>query len=140
VFLTGSADDVPGALLHNLKHNRVLHAQNIVLTVETEDRPRLPESERVTVEKLSGAFSRVRLRFGFMENPHVPRALAGAGFDPDAISYFLTRRAFLASAETGMPLWQDHLFIALARSASDASRYFCIPVDRAVEVGSQVSV
>ena len=140
VFLTGSADDVPGALLHNLKHNRVLHAHNIVLTVETEDRPRVPESERVTVEKLSEAFSRVRLRFGFMENPHVPRALAGTGFDPDAISYFLTRRAFLASAETGMPLWQDHLFIALARSASDASRYFCIPVDRAVEVGSQVSV
>jgi KUP system potassium uptake protein len=140
VFLTGSMDDVPGALLHNLKHNRVLHHHNIVLTVETEDTPRVPDSDRCTVKKLSEAFSRVTVRFGFMETPHVPRALAAAGFDTDAVSYFLSRRALVASAETGMPLWQDHLFIALARSASDASRYFCIPVDRAVEVGSQVSV
>ena len=140
VFLTGSRGDVPGALLHNLKHNRVLHQNNIVLTVETGDTPRVPLHERCTIEKLSGAFSRVTLRFGFMESPHVPRALAAAGFDVEEVSYFLSRRALLASAETGMPLWQDHLFIALARSASDASRYFCIPVDRAVEVGSQISV
>jgi KUP system potassium uptake protein len=140
VFLTGAPDDVPGALLHNLKHNRVLHAQNIVLTVKTEDTPRVAASQRSIVERLSDDFSRVTLKFGFMETPHVPHALRAAGFDTDAVSYFLSRRALVASAETGMPLWQDHLYIALARSASDASRYFCIPVDRAVEVGSQVSV
>ncbi|GJD93613.1 potassium transporter Kup [Methylobacterium iners] len=140
VFLTGTPGDTPGALLHNLKHNRVLHAHNLILTVHTEDVPRVAEGERVTIERLGDAFSCVGVRFGFMELPDLPRALAGAGLDANNLSYFLTRRVLIASPETGMPVWQDRLYIALARSSTDASRYFRIPVDRAVEIGSQISI
>ncbi|KQO57331.1 potassium transport protein Kup [Methylobacterium sp. Leaf86] len=140
VFLTGTPGDTPGALLHNVKHNGVLHAHNMVLTVHTEDVPRITDGERVTVERLSDAFSCVSVRFGFMELPDLPRALAQAGLDTDNLSYFLTRRVLVASPETGMPVWQDRLYIALARTAADASRHFRIPVDRAVEIGAQISI
>jgi KUP system potassium uptake protein len=140
VFLTGNAADVPAALLHNMKHNRVVHENNIILTVATDEIPRTPEEERVRIEKLSDAFSRVTLRFGFMETPNVPKALAAAGFDVRSISFFLSRRVLKASRHSGLPIWQDHIFISLARSASDVSNHFCIPEDRAVEVGSQVVI
>jgi KUP system potassium uptake protein len=140
VFLTGARDDTPGALLHNIKHNRVLHARNLVVTIVAEEVPRIADHSRVVVEQLSDDFSRVRIRFGFMETPDVPRALKAAGHGAEELSYFLTRRVLLASAETGMPVWQDNLYIALARASSDASRYFRIPADRAIEVGSQVSI
>jgi KUP system potassium uptake protein len=140
VFLTGDAHDVPAALLHNMKHNKVIHEKNVILTVETEEVPRVDESRRLTVEKLSDRFSRVVVRFGFMESPHVPRALEAAGYDVKNISFFLSRRALRPSAHSGLPLWQDHLFINLARSASDVSNHFCIPEDRAVEVGAQVVI
>ena len=126
--------------MHNVKHNRVLHAHNFILHVVTEDLPRVPETERVLVKKLSDAFSCVTVRFGFMELPDLPRALATAGLDAGSLSYFLTRRVLLASPETGMPVWQDRLYIAMARAATDASRYFRIPVDRAVEIGAQISI
>ena len=140
VFLTGTPGDTPGALLHNLKHNWVLHAHNMILTVQIEDVPRIIDGERVTVEKISDTFSSVSVRFGFMELPDLPRALADAGLDAENLSYFLTRRVLIASPETGMPVWQDRLYIALARSSTDASRYFRIPVDRAVEIGAQISI
>ena len=89
---------------------------------------------------MSDAFSCVSVRFGFMELPDLPRALAEAGLEADTLSYFLTRRVLVASPETGMPVWQDRLYIALARTATDASRHFRIPVDRAVEIGSQISI
>ncbi|MER2263604.1 potassium transporter Kup [Methylobacterium oxalidis] len=140
VFLTGKSGDTPGALIHNVKHNRVLHAHNLILTVHTEDVPRITDGERVTVKRLSDAFSCVSVRFGFMEMPDLPRALAGAGLDAGDFSYFLTRRVLLASPDTGMPVWQDRLYIAMARISTDASRYFRIPVDRAVEIGAQISI
>jgi KUP system potassium uptake protein len=140
IFLTGSAHDVPAALLHNMKHNKVLHDQNVILTVVTEEVPRFREANRVTVEKLSDRFSRVTVRFGFMETPHVPRALETAGYDLENASFFLSRRALQASANSGLPLWQDYLFIPLARSASDVSDQFCIPEDRAVEVGARITI
>lgn len=140
VFLTGTSGDTPGALLHNVKHNRVLHAHNMILTVHTEDVPRITDGERVTIKKLSDAFSCVSVRFGFMELPDLPRALAEAGLDAGDLSYFLTRRVLLASPDTGMPVWQDRLYIALARTSTDASRHFRIPVDRAVEIGAQISI
>ncbi|ACA16039.1 K potassium transporter [Methylobacterium sp. 4-46] len=140
VFLTGTPSDTPGALIHNVKHNRVLHAHNFILHVVTEDLPRLTDAERVTVRRLSDAFSCVTVRFGFKEMPDLPRALAAAGLDEASLSYFLTRRVLVASPETGMPVWQDRLYIALARSATDASRYFGIPVDRAVEIGAQIKI
>jgi KUP system potassium uptake protein len=140
VFLTGSQGDTPGALLHNLKHNRVIHERNIVLTALTEDVPRVANADRMMLEPLDGGFQRVTVRFGFMEVPDLPQALASAGFDPKALSWFLTRRVLVASPETGMPVWQDRLYIAMARASTDASRYFRIPADRAVEIGSQIRI
>ena len=96
MFLTGNAQDVPAALLHNMKHNKVLHDQNVILTVVTEEVPRLPDEGRVTVEKLSDRFSRVTVRFGFMESPNVPKALRAADFDLEDVSFFLSRRALQA--------------------------------------------
>ena len=145
VFLTGSPGNVPSALLHNLKHNKVLHEHNAILHVVTEDTPRADENCRATVERLPHNFWRVTLRFGFMETPDVPKALLacrrqGLTFDVMQTSFFLSRRALRPSARSRMPWWQDNLFIRLARSASDVSDHFCIPVSRAVEVGSQVTV
>ncbi|KMO31938.1 potassium transport protein Kup [Methylobacterium variabile] len=140
VFLTGTPGDTPGALMHNVKHNHVLHARNFILHVVTDDLPRVQSAGRVTVKPLSNVFSCVTVRFGFMELPDLPRALAGAGFDPDTLSYFLTRRVLVASPETGMSVWQDRLYIAMARAATDASRYFCIPADRAVEIGARFDI
>lgn len=140
IFLTGNAQDVPAALLHNMKHNKVLHDQNVILTVVTEEVPRLPEEGRVTMEKLSDRFSRMIVRFGFMENSNLPKALREAGFDLENVSFFLSRRALQPSPHSGLPLWQDNIFIPLARSASDASDHFCIPEDRAVEVGARITI
>jgi KUP system potassium uptake protein len=145
VFLTSDPDFAPTALLHNLKHNKVLHESNVILTVVTADTPRVPESERVKITPLSGHFSRVSLKFGYMEQPNVPKALAvarkqGWQFDIMSTSFFLSRRALKPSPQSGMPTWQDHLFIWLARSASDATDFFQIPTGRVVEVGTQVTV
>ena len=140
IFLTGSGTDAPAALLHNMKHNRVIHEKNIVLTVVIEEVPRIAESGRVVIEKLSDSFSRLTVRFGFMETPDVTKALSSAGIDVNSASFFLSRRALRASGRSGLPLWQDHVFISLARSATDVSNHFCIPEDRAVEVGSRVAI
>jgi KUP system potassium uptake protein len=145
VFLTSDPSFVPTALLHNLKHNKVLHEHNVVLTIETAQTPRVDHSERVHMEKISEKFSTVRLRFGFMESPNVPKALViarklGWQFDIMATSFFVSRRSLKPSAQSGMPLWQDHLFIAMSRSANDATDYFQIPTGRVVEVGTQVSI
>jgi KUP system potassium uptake protein len=145
VFLTSDPEFAPTALLHNLKHNKVLHEHNVILTVVTADTPRVPESERVQITPVSDRFSRVALRFGYMEAPNVPKALAiarrhGWAFDIMSTSFFLSRRALRPAAQSGMPRWQDRLFIALARSASDATDFFQIPTGRVVEVGTQVTV
>jgi KUP system potassium uptake protein len=145
VFLTSTADLAPTALLHNLKHNKILHEHNVILTVVTANTPRVKEDERVTITPVSPRFSRVALKFGYMETPNVPRALAiarkkGWQFDIMSTSFFLSRRALKPAAHSGMPHWQDRLFIGLARSASDASDFFHIPTGRVVEVGTQVTV
>ena len=140
IFLTGNSQDVPAALLHNLKHNKVLHDHNVILTVMTEEVPRLRDEGRVSVETLSDRFSRVIVRFGFMESPNVPKALEAANFDLSDASYFLSRRALQPSAQAGLPLWQDYIFIPMARSASDVSDQFCIPEDQAVEVGARITI
>jgi KUP system potassium uptake protein len=145
VFLTSDPEFAPTALLHNLKHNKVLHEHNVILTIVTADTPRVPEDDRVKITPLSSHFSRVSLKFGYMEQPNVPKALAvarklGWQFDIMSTSFFLSRRALKPSPSSGMPGWQDHLFIALARSASDATDFFQIPTGRVVEVGTQVAV
>jgi KUP system potassium uptake protein len=145
VFLTSDPDYAPSALLHNLKHNKVLHEHNVVLTIVTADTPRVTDEDRVHMTKISSRFSRVSLRFGYMETPNVPKALAiarkhGWQFDIMSTSFFLSRRSLKPAAKSGMPRWQDRLFIGLARSASDATDFFQIPTGRVVEVGNQVAV
>jgi KUP system potassium uptake protein len=145
VFLTSDPDFAPTALLHNLKHNKVLHEHNVILTIVTADTPRVSGDERVEMRRITPRFSLVALRFGYMETPNVPKALAvarkhGWHFDIMSTSFFLSRRALKPAARSGMPRWQDRLFIALARSASDATDFFQIPTGRVVEVGTQVTV
>jgi len=145
VFLTSEPDYAPTALLHNLKHNKVLHEHNVILTVVTDDTPRVSEHERVTMATISPHFGRVALKFGYMEQPNVPKALAvarkhGWTFDIMSTSFFLSRRALKPSAHSGMPPWQDRLFIGLTKTASDATDFFHIPTGRVVEIGTQVTV
>lgn len=145
VFLTGDPLSAPTALMHSLKHYKVLHRQNVVLSVVTAQEPTVPEGERVSIEKLNDLFLRVRLTFGYMEHPNIPKALAicrkqGWKFDIMTTSFFLSRRSLKPSPNSGMPLWQDKLFIGLARTAADATEYFQIPTGRVVEVGTQVAV
>src|SRR5215470_5469199 len=145
VFLTSDPQSAPTALLHSLKHYKVLHEKNVILTVRAEDIPRVAPESRVQIEPVGETFLRVILRFGFMESPNVPKALAiarklGFTFDIMATSFFLSRRALRPAAHSGMPRWQDRLFIALARVANDATDYFQIPTGRVVEVGTQVTI
>jgi KUP system potassium uptake protein len=145
VFLTSDPNSAPTALMHSLKHYKVLHEKNVILTIESASTPRVDPSERVRLEQVSPTFSKVRLKFGFMESPNVPKALAiarklGWQFDIMSTSFFLSRRALKPAAHSGMPRWQDHLFIALSRTANDATDYFQIPSGRVVEVGTQITV
>jgi KUP system potassium uptake protein len=145
VFLTSDPASAPTALLHSLKHYKVLHEKNVILTIETADTPRVDPAERVRIEPVGKTFSRVVLRFGFMETPNVPKALAiarkhGWQFDIMATSFFLSRRLLKPAAKSGMPRWQDRLFIGLTRAANDATDYFQIPTGRVVEVGTQVTI
>ncbi len=145
VFLTSDPETAPAALLHNLKHNKVLHEKNVILTVRSADMPRVSEDERVTIEPIDDTFSRVEMLFGYMETPNVPKGLAalrkrGFKFDIMLTSFFLSRRSIRPAAQSGMPIWQDKLFIGLAKTASDATDFFQIPTGRVVEVGTQVTV
>jgi KUP system potassium uptake protein len=145
VFLTSNPETAPVALMHNLKHNKVLHEKNVVLTIKTVDTPRVSESERVKITPLNDLFSQVNVSFGYMEQPNVPKALglcrkAGWKYDIMSTSFFLSRRSLKVAATSLMPAWQDKIFIALAKNANDASTYFQIPTGRVVEVGTQVSV
>jgi KUP system potassium uptake protein len=145
VFLTSDPKSAPTALLHSLKHYKVLHEKNVILSVETTHTPRVEPDKRVRIEPVGSSFVRVLLRFGYMESPNVPRALAiarklGWQFDIMSTSFFLSRRSLRPATHSGMPRWQDRLFIGLARSANDATDYFQIPTDRVVEVGTQVTV
>ncbi len=145
VFLTGDPDFAPTALMHSLKHYKVLHEKNVILTVETVVTPRVDPADSVHIEPIGKTFTRVVLRFGFMETPNVPKALAvarqlGWKFDIMSTSFFLSRRTLRMAARSGMPRWQDRLFIVIARGANDATDYFQIPTDRVVEVGTQVAV
>jgi len=145
VFLTSDPANAPTALLHSLKHYKVLHKTNVILTIETSDRPRVDPADRVRIEPIGETFSRVLIRYGFMETPNVPKALAvarkvGWQFDIMSTSFFLSRRALKPAAQSEMPVWQDRLFIRLSKSASDATDFFQIPTGRVVEVGTQVTI
>ena len=145
VFLTANPAAVPRALLHNLKHNKVLHERVVVLKVETEDVPRVPTSERLEVEHMGANFHRVVVRYGFMEQPDVTAVLTSCQLGPPEptlmdTSFFLSRETFLPSARPDLPRWREQVFIHMANAALDATRYFRLPPDRVVEVGSQVEI
>jgi KUP system potassium uptake protein len=145
VFLTSDPEFAPTALLHNLKHNKVLHEHNVILTIVNEDIPRVPLDERVQLTSISKKFMQLALHFGFMERPNVPKGLAvarkhGWTFDIMSTSFFLSRRSVRPDPRSGMPRWQDRLYIFLAHNADDASSYFQLPTDRVVEIGTQVTV
>jgi KUP system potassium uptake protein len=145
IFLTSDPDVAPVALMHNLKHNKVLHEKNVILTVHTSDRPRVSDAQRVTMEPINEDFKRLTITYGFMETPNVPRALGlcrkqGLKFDIMSTSFFLGRRSVIPSARQGMPMWQDRLFIFLMRNAANPTDFFHIPPGRVVELGTQVSV
>jgi len=145
VFLTSDPQSAPTAMMHSLKHYKVLHENNVILSVVTAPQPFVHVSERVKMEKINDLFMRVSLTFGYMEHPNIPKALVicrkqGWKFDIMETSFFLSRRSLKASPNSGMPLWQDRLFIGLARTAADATEYFQIPTGRVVEVGTQVTI
>ena len=145
IFLTSDADIAPVALMHNLKHNKILHEKNILLTVKTANSPRVPESDRISIEILNDDFKKVTLSYGFMESPNLPRALGlcrklGLKFDIMATSFFVGKRSVVPSAHSGMPLWQDKLFIFLMKNAANPTEFFHIPPGRVVELGTQVTV
>ena len=145
IFLTSDPDVAPVALMHNLKHNKVLHEKNVILTVRTAETPRVKEADRVRIEPINDDFKKVAISYGFMESPNIPKALGlcrklGLKFDIMATSFFLGRRSVVPSAQSGMPLWQDKLFIFLMRNAANPTDFYKIPPGRVVEMGTQVTV
>ncbi|QPC95970.1 hypothetical protein GA829_36360 (plasmid) [Mesorhizobium sp. INR15] len=145
IFLTSDPQSAPAAMMHSLKHYRVLHEQNIIMSVVTAEVPRVADQDRISIEPVNELFTRIIVTFGFIEQPNIPRALAicrkqGLKFDIMATSFFVSRRSLKASPDSGLPLWQDRLFIFLASTASDATEYFRIPADRVVEIGSQIII
>jgi KUP system potassium uptake protein len=145
IFLTSDPDLAPVALMHNLKHNKVLHEKIAVLTVRTAETPRVEERDRIEIEEIIPDVKRVIIKYGFMESPNIPRALAtsrkqGFKFDIMSTSFFLGHRTIVASASSGMPLWQDRLYIFMSKNATNATDFFHIPSGRVVELGTQVVV
>ncbi len=144
IFLTGNQDYVPTSLLHNLKHNKVLHEQVMFLTIHTTDRPEVAAENRATVEQLAPGICRVGLRYGFMEMPNIPRALealaAETGFEAIRASYFLGRDVLVPGMTPDMPWWRRWLFLWLADNAVPATEFFRIPSDRVVELGVRIAI
>jgi KUP system potassium uptake protein len=145
VFLTNDPTSAPSSLMHNLKHNKVLHERVVLLNVRSETTPRVALANRYEMTSLSPDFMLVTLHFGYMEQPHIPRALAamrkaGLKFDIMTTSFFLGRRTLKAATNSGMPQWQDRLFIALTKQATSAPDFFNLPSDRVVELGAQMKV
>ncbi len=145
VYLTAFSGNAPNCLLHNLKHNEVLHEQVVLLTVEVPDEPYVPPNARAQVAHLGKGVHHVLLRYGFMEQPDVPRDLAplaerGVPFDPMRTSYFVGRNTFVAASRPLLPRWQEKLFLTLARVASNAGDFFGLPANRVVELGSRIEI
>ncbi|MEO6226546.1 MAG: potassium transporter Kup [Thermomonas sp.] len=151
VFLASQPDLAPKALLHNLKHNKVLHQRNVLLTVETLPVPFIPLQQRLSMQHIADGFDRITLRYGFMESPDIPQALMAAAdhgdasfdtpsFDPMDTTYFTSRESLVARPRHGMPIWRDKLFAFLHRNAAPASDFFHIPATRLVELGAPVEI
>jgi len=145
VFLASDPTSTPGALLHNIKHNWVLHEHNIVLCVRIAQTPRVTDADRIQIERVNGDFIRAWATFGFIERPSVPRAMAllrthGVKYDIMNTSFFLGRRSLTMAASSPLPRWQERLFIMLMRNAADPTDFFQIPPGRVVEMGAQTAI
>ncbi len=145
VFMSGSAEGTPVALLHNLKHNKVLHERVIILTVSTRETPYVNDAERIKLEKSDLGFYRVIGYYGFMEEPNVPRLLElcakeGLKVDPEQATFFLSRETIIPTRMPGMALWRERLFATMSRNAQHATTFFRLPVNRVVELGMQVEL
>ena len=145
VFMTSTPDGVPHALLHNLKHNKVLHERIILLTVKILDMPYVEEDTRCRLEDLGEGFHRLVVKYGFMQEPDVPAALArltgcGPAFKMMDTSFFLARQTLLPSSRPGMAIWREKLFAWMLRNAESAMEFFRLPTNRVVELGSQVEI
>ena len=145
VFLTADPEVAPAALLHNLKHNQVLHAQNLIVGVTMANSPYVEEEDRVVITPINDRFTRINLVFGYMEETNVPKALAlarraGIKYDIMATSFFLNRRSFKSGKKQGLPVWQEKIFLALTRSAADATSFYRLPANRVIELGQQMVI
>jgi KUP system potassium uptake protein len=146
VFLTTAPDTTPNALLHSLKHYKVLHEQNVFLTVEFRDVPWVSAGRRIVSERIVDNCWRISARYGFMEQPDVAAALAlcspvGLNLDPMEVTYFLSREKIVPSTtERGVAQWRDRIFTAMARNAGDITDFFQIPTNRVVELGTRVEI
>jgi KUP system potassium uptake protein len=145
IFLTSDVDMAPVALMHNLKHNKVLHEKNLIATVRIAETPRVPEAKRIELTPINDVFKKLVINYGFMERPNLPKALAlcrkqGVKFDIMATSFFLGRRSVVPASQTAMPLWQDKLYIYLLKNAANPTDFFRIPPGRVVELGAQITV
>ena len=145
VYLTPYSGNAPGCLLHNLKHNEVLHEHVVLLTIEVADEPYISPERRAEVGHLGKGVHRVVLHYGFMEQPDVPRDLApladrGIPIDPMRTSYFVGRNAYVGAARPLLPRWQQKLFLVLARFAVSAADFFGLPANRTVELGSRIEI
>jgi KUP system potassium uptake protein len=141
----GHLTGTPPALLLNLKHNRVIHERVVLLTVVTEEVPYVAVAERFELETLGEGFYRLTIHYGFLEDPHIPNALAqmkthGLELRPDEITYFLGRESLFASDHPGMAIWREKLFVVMSRNARSATDFFRLPPDRVVEIGTQVGL
>jgi KUP system potassium uptake protein len=145
IFMTGNADVVPGALLHNLKHNKVLHERVVIMSVRTRDIPRVPEDERLTIRHLDGNFHAITVEYGFLDQPNVPRALAQCRlqqfhFNLMETSFFVGREKIIPARRGGLPQWRKRLFVLMSNNMLDATEFFRIPPNRVVELGGQVEL
>ena len=145
IFMNGNASRTPPALLHNLEHNKVLHQRVLFLTVKTKQIPFVAQEERLEVESLGNGFHRVKVYYGFMEDPDIPEVLnainvPGWKYDPKETTYFLGRETIIASKRPGMAPWREKMFSIIAHNATSATAYFCLPPDRVVEMGEQIEI
>ncbi len=145
IFLTANVNAVPNALLHNLKHNKVLHERNILMTVETLDTPLAEYGERTEITALGHEFYRVVIRFGFSEDPNIPLSLErceakGLGFEMMDTTFFISRETVISTDRRGMPMWRDKLFAFLNRNGVPATAFFHIPGNRMIELGTRVEI
>jgi KUP system potassium uptake protein len=145
VFLASTTEGVPPALLHNLKHNHILHERVVILTVLTEGFPHVQPEQRASVEELGQGFFRMILRYGFMDEVDIPAVLAaerraGGPFLPMHTSYFLSRQTLIPSSRPGMALWREQLFAWMVRNAQSAMEFFKLPTNRVIELGSQLEI